>query len=115
MSASVRGVDALVASMDDAADQLADLTEGHEQAGIVLETAARDSSPRRTGALAGTVAHQVSAGLVSITAGSPAVTYAAAVHKQDPWIARTVDQRQAQVVDIYAEAVARTVDQIKGA
>lgn len=114
MPAEIQGADRLVSTLDQAAEDIQDLAEGHHAAGQVLATAGQASAPRLTGALAATVTYQVGHGLVSLTAGSSSVRYAAAVHARHPWLTRTVHAKQDEVVDAYLEATEQVLSQVQG-
>lgn len=109
---SLEGGARLGATLQDAAHDLADLdSTAGDRAGELLETAAGQAAPRRTGKLAGDHHHVVIAGQVTVT---NAADYAPIVHARNPWLARTLDRHTEEVLNLYAAAVADAVAQIEG-
>lgn len=108
---SLEGGTRLGATLHDAARDLADLADAGDDAGRLLEQAAEQAAPRDTGELAGDHHHVVVAGQLTVTNSA---AYAARVHARNPWLAQTLDQRQTEVLNLYADAVANAVAQIKG-
>lgn len=115
MSADVEGVARLVSTLDQAATDIEDLTDGRRAAGQVLEDAGRATSPRLSGALAATVTYQLGPGLVALTAGSSTVRYAGKVHARKPWLRQAVQDHRQDVLDAYTEDVQQALSQVKGA
>lgn len=114
MPADVEGVSRLVDTLDAAAGQLAELPALDEVGGLVAGVAKADA-PRRTGALADTVDYQVEGGIVHITAGGGGVDYAGAVHKRNPFIARAMQQQEAEILQQLTEDAERVLSQVHGA
>ncbi len=114
MPADVEGVDRLVDTLDAAAGALGALPALGDVGGLVAGVARADA-PRRTGALASTVAHQVAGGIVHITAGGSGVNYAAAVHKRIPFITRAVELEEAEILQLLTESADQVLSQVHGA
>lgn len=114
MPADVEGVDTLRATLDQAAADLEALPALDDVGGLVAGVAKADA-PRKTGALANTVRHQVDGGIVHILAGGGGVDYAAAVHKRNPFIARAMELREAEALQLLTEDADRALSQVHGA
>lgn len=108
--AEVQGVDALRASLESAATELAGLAP--PEAGQLLLADAEAAAPRDTGVLAASHDLIVEAGHITVI---NTAAYAAAVNARDPWLDDTLTADQERVLDIYTDAVADVVDTVKGA
>ncbi len=113
VATDVDGLTTLVRTVDDAATQLADLDAVNRQAADDVVRAVE--APRRTGRLADTVTAVVDETGFSLTAGSPAVQYAAIVHARNPFLTRALARREDDVIAAYEDHVTDTVNTIKGA
>lgn len=105
--ADVQGTDELSRSLDAAARELAQLGEADDQAGQLLAGAVSAEAPRRSGYLAGSIEHT---GAV-VRVGAP---YGVFVHARDPFAARAMQEKLQEVTDLYGQAVAQAVAQVKG-
>lgn len=107
----VQGIEALNASLDAAAHEVASLLDAHRDAGHLLQSGAESDAPRRTGALAADHHSIVVAGHVEVV---NAKSYARPVHARRPWLANTLNQLHDQLLDIYSQAIAKAVGQVHG-
>ena len=112
LSASVEGVDRLVATLQDAGHQLERITP---PGGEELVSAALPRTPRRTGLLAGTVRAFVADQELVLTAGGGPVDYAAIVHANQPWLADTIRDQADRITDQVVDQVIDITDTIRGA
>ena len=110
---SFDGLDTLVQSVEDAADNLADLDQVNATAGQLVVQAV--DAPRLTGALASTVDAIPDRHGFTLTAGGRVAPYAAIVHARNPFLTRALTNREDAVVDTYADHVTDTVQTIRGA
>jgi hypothetical protein len=116
----VKGVDRLASTLDDAARQLGDLREAGTEAGRIITSVAAMTAPRRTGALAGSVAAEVVEG-GGVVVGSDLI-YAPPIHNgwaahgisPQPFLADALDSSEGQVVEVYAKAVTAAVADVEG-
>lgn len=106
----IQGVDALRASLDTAAHELAGLSS--QEAGQLLLRDAEARAPRDTEVLAASHDLVVSGSDLHVIATA---RYAAIVHAREPWMEETFIADQDAVLDLYADAVADIVENIKGA
>jgi hypothetical protein len=113
VEATVDGLDRFVETLADAAEQLADLDTVNREAGALVVAAVE--APRLTGALASTVAAVADRDGFTLTAGGPAVPYAAIVHARNPFLTRALDDEEQRVTDLYTDHVTDTVNTIQGA
>jgi hypothetical protein len=113
VEAAVDGLTTFVATLDDAAQQLADLDPVNTEAGAAVVQVVE--APRLTGTLASTVAAVAGPNGFTLTAGGPAAPYAAIVHARNPFLTRALDQEEQRIAGLYADHVATTVNTIQGA
>ncbi len=104
---SVQGESELRHSLDAAARELQSLDVADDQVGAILAGRVVAEAPKRTGHLAQTVEH---VGAV-VRVGAP---YGAFVHARNPFAARALEQKEHDLTDLYAKAVAQAVAQVKG-
>lgn len=110
ISADVRGVDTLVATLDAA---LADL-QNLEVDPTALEADAVAGAPRKSGALAATVEAIVTPTGLALTAGGPTAPHARPVLDDNPWLFATLRNNTATITTAVADEVATIVSTIKG-
>lgn len=110
VSADVRGVDTLVATLDAALDRLQNL----EVDPSALEADAVAATPRKSGALAATVAAIVTPTGLALTAGGPAAPHARPVLDRNPWLFDTLRENRASITTLVADEVTTIVSTIKG-
>jgi hypothetical protein len=113
VEAVVDGLATFVSTLDDAARQLEDLDAVNTEAGALVVAAVE--APRRTGALDSTVAATAGPDGFTLTAGGPAVPYAAIVHARNPFLTRALDDEEQRITDLYTDHVTATVTTIQGA
>lgn len=109
--AELRGADQLVRTLQTAADELVELTEAERAAGQLLANQGATAAPRRTGLLADRHGYAVVDDRLTVTA---ATDYAALVHARNPWLTRTVDRAEADVLDLYMTGVTDALSNVKG-
>lgn len=97
-------------SLVEAGEALSDLSEPSRDAAALALGEVR--APVKTGALARTVEAEATALGFTLTAGGPTAPYAAPVHARDPFLTRPLTAREGDVVDIYADFVDNTLDNI---
>lgn len=110
-AASLEGVERFRDTLQDAARELVDMTDAGTAAGRVLADELAQQAPRRTGYLASNMATVATAELVTVTATAD---YSAAVNALDPFKARALDASIPRIIDIYADAAAAAMAQVKG-
>lgn len=107
----VGGVSRLRETLNAAARELTSLGGAHVEAGQLLAEHGGRTAPRRSGRLSESVGFTVEDAGFTVTAAAP---YAAYVNARDPWLTRSYDANETAIIDIYTDAVADTVDHIKG-
>lgn len=120
MDIKVKGADTLARTAHAAAKDLADLSEVNREVADTWAAAARGVAPRRSGRLAASTTAQATKNTAEV--GS-ALIYAGPIHSgwrahnisPNPWIERTLDTRQGQVINTYEQDVTDIVNQIRGA
>ncbi len=111
VSADIRGGDTLVATLDAALSDLKNL----EVDPTALETAAVAGAPRKSGALAATVAAIVTPTGLALTAGGPTAPHARPVLDDNPWLFATLRNNKATITTAVADEVTTIVGTIRGA
>lgn len=109
--AELQGAGDLVRTLQTAADELADLSDAERAAGQLLAQQGATAAPRRTGRLADRHGYTVVDARLTVTA---ATDYAAIVHARNPWLTRTVDRVEGDVLDIYMTGVTDALSNVKG-
>lgn len=118
MPVTVDGADRLEATMGQAADELARMTDAHRRVASLIARAAHP--PRRTGRLAASIRPAPTAAAALVEATAP---YAAAVEggvpargiPAQPFLRRAVQSTQSTWLEIYARDVQGILDDVKGA
>jgi hypothetical protein len=111
MPATDKGGDRLVSTLHEAGAALGDMSDSNEHIAGWLGPRVVKATPRRTGTLASTVAASGWGQGLTVEAGTD---YAAAVHKRNPWIARTIEQAGAELVTAVTEDVENVLSTVKG-
>lgn len=121
----IEGLSQLQGDLRRLARQLPDLAP--EEAGQVIGREARNRAPKRTGRLVGSFGVDSSAGVLSVSFGTP---YAGPIHfgvgprsglrgphniRPNPYLFGAVDATQNQWLDTYSEQLQELVNQVKGA
>lgn len=109
--AELQGADVLVRTLQTAADELDDLSAAERAAGQLLAGQGAQAAPRRSGLLADRHGYVVVDDRLTVTA---ATDYAAIVHAHNPWLTRTVDRVEGDVLDIYMTGVDAALSNVKG-
>lgn len=121
MTGTVAGAERLRVSLGEATRQLVDLRPVDRQVGqLVLGVV---DPPRRTGALASTVAAVPDDAGVTFTAGSGDVPYAGVIHNgwpahhvtAQPFLTRAIDRTEEAIADHYEGHVDEALSHVKGA
>ena len=115
----VKGADRLVDTLKASAEQLADLQRAHEAVGAMVSSAARGLAPKRSGALAASVAATVAVAGVDVGADTP---YAGVIHwgwpahniAAQPFIEKAIEGTQAQSEQIYLTEVDDILSKVEG-
>lgn len=109
--AELQGADELVRTLQTAADELDDLSDADRAAGQLLAEQGAQAAPRRTGLLADRHGYAVVEAGVTVVA---ATGYAAIVHARNPWLTRTVDRTESDLLDAYMLGVTDALSHVKG-
>ena len=120
MPATVQGATQLRRTLHAAAEQLDDLTEGHERVGQLVASLASRFAPRRSGRLAASVGHSAEPGTTTVYAAAP---YAGVIHggwpahgiNPDPFVSDAWSAAADQAVDLIARDAQRVLDTVQGA
>jgi hypothetical protein len=118
----VVGSKELVATLRQAAKDLADMREGFDAAGEIVSDGGRSTAPRRTGRLAGSHRSYLDGGPNSAMVENTAV-YAVPIHwgrpahhiEPHPWLFKAAKTNEAKVVDALEHDAQRLLDQVNGA
>jgi hypothetical protein len=121
-SVRVEGARELSASARHAADELADMSKAHGQAGDYVAQLARGMAPARSGRLRSTIRAERAEALASVTAGGAGVPYAGPIHfgwaarniAAQPFLTDALAQAESSVVNIYGDEVDHIVARIHG-
>lgn len=111
MPGTVRGGDRFVRSLHEAGAALDDLGDTTQTIAGWLGPRVVKASPRVTGTLAASITVTGWAQGLTVEAGAD---YAAAVHKRNPFIARTIAQSETDVVEDITEGVSEVLATVKG-
>lgn len=119
----VEGADRLRTTMRRAGDDLGDLKAAHGAAAAVIVPAAKTRTPRRTGALSGSIRGSGTKTQALIRAGGARVPYAGAIHwgwparniEPHPFISEAATTTENVWVHAYSTEVERILDRVKGA
>lgn len=120
---TIEGGRALRSSLRRAQPELLDeLKVAHGRAAAFVSSAAQPRSPRSSGRLAGTVRGSGTRTAAVIRAGRATVPYAGVQHfgwparniEPHPWISDTAQDTEPVWSDLYADAVQRVLNTIKG-
>jgi thiamine monophosphate kinase len=117
---SLQGAARLSSTLEDAAAALSDLSAPAAEAGRIITSVAASTAPRRTGALAGSVAAEVVDGAAVV--GSDLI-YAPPIHngwaahriRPQPFLEDAARTSEAQWVGAYEKAVDRALAGVEGA
>jgi hypothetical protein len=115
----LKGVERLNATLDDAATRLGDLHDAGVEAGRIISDLAAITAPRKTGALAGSIAAVVDGPTTVI--GSDLI-YAPPIHngwhahsiEPHPFLATAAERSQSQWVGAYERDTQRALDGVRG-
>lgn len=118
----VEGARELETTAHRAAESLADLSDAHGQASEQVAQLARGMAPVVSGRLAGSVRAERAPTQATITAGGPGVPYAGPIHwgwparniRSQPFLVDALAAAESSVVNVYGDAVTRTVATIHG-
>ena len=116
----VQGAKALRTQLLRAGIDLADLKKANASVAAMIVTRSRSGAPIATGALAASVRGTGQAGAAMLRAGRASVPYANPIHwgwparhiPARPWLWNTVQDRQADIVEVYQSAVQLLLDAI---
>lgn len=116
----VQGAKALRTQLRAVGVDLADLKKAHASVATMIVARSRSGAPIASGALAASVRGSGQAGAAMLRAGRAALPYANPVHwgwparhiPARPWLWDTVQDRQADIVDVYESAVQLLLDAI---
>lgn len=119
----VEGARELRRTLKRAGDNMQDLKKANYAAGMHVATASKPRSPRRTGALAGTLRAARAQGRASVNLGRAAVPYAGPIHwgwprrniTAQPFVAETAQSTQGSWLRIYEQDIRRELDKVRGA
>lgn len=111
----VRGARKLRSTLKRAGVQLKDLRAAHAEVAAMVAGRAAPGTPRRTGALAGTLRSSGTQSAAVVRAGRGTVDYARVVHyRYDPWISEAAESSQDSWERIYLQAIEQIIDRIEG-
>ena len=116
----IEGVDTLVRTLGDAADDIESLEDGHKAVADLIAGEARARAPRRTGRLAGSLRGTVTAG--KATASSDLV-YAPPIHwgwrarniKPNRFLTEAAEDTEPEWLALYEKDIQEALDGVKGA
>lgn len=119
----VEGAAQLRRTLRRAGDDLTDLKGAHAAAGAIAGQAARTNGPRRTGRLLGSVRWSGSATGAVVRAGRASVPYAMPIHwgwpsrgiTAQPWVTKAAQDTEPVWSEVYADAVQRILNRVRGA
>lgn len=111
MTIRADGVPRLLATLTNAAQQLADIADSHAAAGRIVAAEAARRARRDTGRLIRSITPAVTPNGPAVTA---AVNYAALVEARYPFLAPAFAAAEPAVTDVYAAAVQHAADTVKG-
>lgn len=121
-SVEVPGLRRLTRDLRQLGDDLGDLKDAAQRAGMIVVTAAASRAPRSTGRLAGSGRAARAAGRVSVMYGSASVPYAGPIHygwpdrgiDPQPFVTDAAQATESQWLDVYTEAIDNAVDEVAG-
>ena len=114
----LQGFDTLSRSLDAAGRELKTMPEANATAGEIIASAARTRAPRRTGALAASVAAEPERDGVAIVAGeryAPFVEYGTRTMRAEPYIRPAVAETQEKWLETYATGIDDVLGKVHGA
>jgi phage gpG-like protein len=118
MGVTIQGTERLAATMDDAGEELARLTDSHRQVAALVVRAMRP--PRRTGRLQASIRPVPDQTAAQIEAGAP---YAAVIEfgwrahniRPQPYFTKAIASTTARWEEIYIQGIQGVLDTVKGA
>lgn len=118
----VRGARELRAALRRAGQDMADLKDTHRQVAGIVVGRGRTTAPRRTGRLGANVRAGATQTAAIARAGGARVPYAQPIHwgwhrrgiKPQPWLSHAAQATEPEWFGIYAAAIDRILDRIKG-
>lgn len=118
---TVHGAERLQATMTRAGHELAHMDAANARVATTVAQRARGAAPRRSGALArSTTGRAASGNRAEMTA---TVIYAGVIHNgwrrhhisPNPYLARTVERMEPQIVNLYGQEAQKIMDGVRGA